>query len=75
MFSMQPVQFHDRVAQLVTCLTADPGVTGSILARCHKFKEIDHEINSTTLLLPSAGSRRVVVCYKLKYVHKVLVNR
>ena len=27
-----------------------------------------------TILLPSADSRRVVVIYKRKYVHKVLVN-
>ena len=27
------------------------------------------------ILLPSADSRRVVVSDKLKYVHKVLVNR
>ena len=26
------------------------------------------------ILLPSADSRRVVVSYKRKYVHKVLVN-
>ena len=38
------------------------------------FKEIDHEIISTTILLPSTDSRRVVVSYKRKYVHEVLVN-
>ena len=37
--------------------------------------EIDHEIISTAILLPSTDSRRVVVSYKQKYVHKVLVNR
>ena len=31
--------------------------------------------NSTAILLPFADSRRVVFSYKLKYVHKVLVNR
>ena len=36
------------------------------------FKEIDHEIISTTILLPSTDSRRVVVSYKQKYVHEVL---
>ena len=30
---------------------------------------------STAILLLSADSRRVVVSYKRKYVHKVLVNR
>ena len=46
----------------------------SILARSHTFMEIDHEIISTAIVLPSADSRRVV-SYKQKYVHKVLVNR
>ena len=70
-----------RVAQLVKCLTADmclaadPGVSSSILARSHSFLEIDHEIISKAILLPSPDSRRVVVSYKRKYVHKVLVNR
>ena len=49
-----------RVAQSVTCLatdaclTADPGVASSIPARHHTFVEIDHEIISTVILLPSA---------------------
>ena len=55
-----------------TCLTADPGVASSIPARSHTFAEIDHEI--MTIFLPSADSRRVVVSYKRKYVHEVLVN-
>ena len=48
------------VAQSVTCLatdaclTADPGVASSIPARYHTFVEIDHEIISTVILLPSA---------------------
>ena len=37
-----------------TCLTADPGVASSIPARYHTFVEIDHEIISTVILLPSA---------------------
>ena len=45
-----------------------------ILARSHTFAEIDHEIISMAILLPSPDSRRVVVSYKQKYVHKVLVN-
>ena len=71
-----------RVAQSVTCLatdaclTADPGVASSIPARYHTFVEIDHEIISTViLLLPLIYSRKVVVSYKRKYVHKLLVNR
>ena len=49
-----------RVAQSVVCLatdaclTADPGVASSIPARYHTFVEIDHEIVSTVILLPSA---------------------
>ena len=71
-----------RVAQSVTCLatdaclTADPGVASLISARSHTFMEIDHEIISTViLLLPLIYSRRVVVSYKRKYVHELLVNR
>ena len=49
-----------RQAQSVTCLatdvclTADPGIASSIPARNHTFVEIDHEIISTVILLPSA---------------------
>ena len=63
------------MALLDASLTADPGIKvrsrpGPIL-----FVEIDHEIISTVILLPSADhSRRVVVSYKRKYVHEVLVN-
>ena len=64
LLKMANKQFKDflpgRVAQSVTCLasdaclTADPGVASSILARYHTFVEIDHEIISTVILLPSA---------------------
>ena len=71
-----------RVVQSVTCLatdaclTADPGVASSIPVRSHTFVEIDHEMISTViLLLPLIHSRRVVVSYKRKYVHELLVNR
>ena len=60
--------------QSVACLTADPWVASWIPARSHTFVEIDHEITSTTILLPLADSRRVVVSYKRKYAHEVLVN-
>ena len=46
----------------------------SISARSHIFVEIDHEIISMAILLPSADSRRIVVSYMRKYVHEVLVN-
>ena len=57
-----------------TCLAADPGVASLIPARSHTFVEIDHEISSTAIFLPSAESGRAVVSYKGKYVHEVLVN-
>ena len=38
------------------------------------FAKIDLEIISRAIFLPSADSRKVVVTYKGKYVHKVLVN-
>ena len=69
-----------RVVQQVTCLTADmyltadPVVASLIPAWSHTFQDIDHEIISMAILLPSTDSRRVVVSYKQKYVHEVLVN-
>ena len=54
------MHYMGRVAQSVTCLatdaclTADPGVASLIPARSHTFVEIDHEIISTVILLPSA---------------------
>ena len=57
-----------RVAQSVTCLatdaclTADPGVARSIPAWPHTFVEIDHEIISTVILLPSADSFKKGCC-------------
>ena len=42
----------------------------------HTFVEIDHEIISTVILLPSADSfKKVVVSYKREYVHELLVIR
>ena len=40
-------------------LTADQGVASSIPAQSHNFVEIDHEIISTVILLPSAESLSV----------------
>ena len=45
------------------CLTADPGVASSIPARFHTFVEIDHEIISTVILLPSADSFKKGCCH------------
>ena len=56
------------IVQSVTCLatdaslTADPGAASSILARSHTFVEIDHEIISIVILLPSAVSFKKVCC-------------
>ena len=54
------------VAQLVASPSVDQVFMSLLPARSHTI--------STTILLPSADSRRVVVIYKGKYVHKVLVN-
>ena len=57
-----------RVAQSVTCLathaclTAVPGVASLIPAWSHTFVEIDHEIISTVILLPSADSFKKGCC-------------
>ena len=57
-----------RVVQSVKCLatdaslTADPGVASSIPARSHTFVEIDHEIISKVILLPSAESFKKGCC-------------
>ena len=57
-----------RIAQSVPCLatdaslTADPGVASSIPAQDHTFVEIDREIISTVILLPSAESFKKGCC-------------
>ena len=68
------------VAQSVTCLatdeslTADPGVASLIPARSHTFVEIEHEIISMVILLPSAESFKKACCQLQAYVPEVLVN-
>ena len=42
--------------------TSDPGVASSIPVRSHTFIEIDHEIISTVILLPSADSFKKGCC-------------
>ena len=44
------------------CLTADPGVESSIPAWSHTFVEIDYEIISVVILLPSAESFKKGCC-------------
>ena len=57
-----------RVAHSVTCLatdaclTADPGVASSFPVRSHTFMEIDHELISMIILLPSADSFKKDCC-------------
>ena len=70
-----------RVAQSVTCLvtdaklTADPGVASLIPARSHTFVEIDDEIISTVILLPSAESFMKGCCQlQAKVCARLLVN-
>ena len=70
-----------RVAQSVTCLvtdaklTADPGVASLIPARSHTFVEIDHEIISTAILLPSAEPFMKGFCQlQAKVCARLLVN-
>ena len=57
-----------HLAQLVTCLatdtslTVDPGVVSLIPARSHTLVEIDHEMISMVILLPSAESFKKDCC-------------
>ena len=69
------------VAQLVACLatdaslTADPGVASSIPAQYHTFVEIDHEIISMVILLPSAESFKKGCCQlQVKVCARILVK-
>ena len=57
-----------RIAQSVMCLatdaslTADPGVVSSNRAWSHTFVEIDYEMISMVILLPSAESFKKGCC-------------
>ena len=55
---MQSVTFLGTDASL----TADPGVVSLITAMSHTFMEIDHEIISTVILLPSTESFKKGCC-------------
>ena len=44
------------------CLTSDPGIPSLIAARSNTFMEIDHEIISTVIFLPSAESFKKSSC-------------
>ena len=51
------------------CLSADPGVPSLIAARSHTFMEIDREIISTVISIPS----ETALSLRRKYAHAVLV--
>ena len=67
MFNLD-IFISSRIAQSVmclttdACLTADPGVASLILVRSHTFVEIDHEIISMVILLPSADAFKRGCC-------------
>ena len=72
-YSLTPLNMYVGQSQVfcikpVTCLatdaslTADPGVASLIPARSHTFVEIDHEIISMVILLPSAESFKKGCC-------------
>ena len=62
--------FHARIKFYFMCcvaqsdffLTPDPGVMSSIRAQSHTFVEIDNEIISTVILLPSVESFKKGCC-------------
>ena len=58
--------------QLVTPGSAVCHASGSFIEP--SYVEINHEKNSTVILPFSADSRRAVVSYWQKFVHKVLIN-
>ena len=71
--SLEYVQFHytHRLGPVAhstmclatdACLTADPGVVISIPAPSYTFVEIDHEMISMVILLPSPESFKKVCC-------------
>ena len=61
-FCTRPRSAVGNVSGYRGCLTADPGVASSIPARSHTFVEIDHEIISMVILLPSADSFKKGCC-------------
>ena len=77
----QTLLLPGRVVQSVTCLatdaclTADPGVASWIPFRSHTFVEIDHEMISSVILLPSADSFKKGCCQlQAKVSARITVN-
>ena len=60
-FTKQP-SWPGRIAQWVTCLATVLVVPSSIPVRSHAFVEIDHELISMIILLPSADSFKKGCC-------------
>ena len=60
-----PCSAVGNVSATHVCLTADPGVLSLIPARSNTFMEIDHEIISMVILLPSPDSFKKV-CSQLQ---------
>ena len=58
--SLQSARHTFLMSQLF--FTANPGIASSIPARSHTFVEIDQEIISTVILLPSAESFKKGCC-------------
>ena len=63
------------------CLTEDPGVVFLIPVRCHTFVELDHEIVSMAILLPSLVQEGLLsvtsksVCTKYWLTAKSIIHR
>ena len=69
--------FHVFGLQNVTLdLQSDTGVASSIPARSHTLVEIDHELISTAILLPSSDAFKKGCCQLQAnvYVYELLVN-
>ena len=58
------------------CLTADPGIASLTRDQSHTFVEIDHEIISAVILLPSADSFKKGCCQlQVKICARITVKR
>ena len=70
--SIRPSRFVSSAYLVYSPIFFEVGIPNLV---CGCIVEIDHEIISTAILLLSNDSIRVVVSYKQKFVHEVLVNR
>ena len=70
--SFKPISPTGPHSTVVLSPTADPGIQSSIPTWYHTFVEI--QINNFYGHSPPADSRGVIVSYKGKYKHEVLVN-